>query len=299
MNTVCMEYEVIEKDYVNVVQYELQKNKTRGSWMGLGFLALMGSISILFVLLLCLESSFEIMLLLWIVFVGVFILLGILFAKRWRAMIIVKRKIRQGEIPQQYFGRHRLQLYEDYMELQYGTLQTQRHYAGIQKVEEYVGGILIYNSQLSVDIVPTSAFGDFDQKVMFLNTLQSKIAQAQNVGVSRQNVEDQKQNADYTLEYAWDEPSYIAAMVKASRLLYATRMGWSVGGILFILIGLLFSLGAVWNVCRFVTAASESGVFLVGFLVCLMFGVVFLLPLLMSLPPWAKKIIMSRKDAVT
>ncbi|MDR2736611.1 MAG: hypothetical protein LBB49_03495 [Gracilibacteraceae bacterium] len=298
MNTNCIEYEFTQEDYVSHIQYELQKNKPRGSWLNLIFLSFLGSI-ILSSPLMFLRNGILISLFLWPAFMGVCILLGILYSKRkwrWQAIRIARRKIHQGEIPKQYFGFHRLQLLDDSMKIQYTTLETRRYYAGIQKVEEYVGGILIYNSQLSVDILPASAFGDYDQKAMFLNTLRSKIAQAQNVGVSRQSVEDQKQNAEYTLEYAWDEPSYIAAMVKASRLIYTTRMGWSVGGILSRMIGLLFSLGAVWNACRFVTGASGSAVSPVSFLVCLMFGAVFLLPLLMSLTPWAKRILRQRID---
>lgn len=294
-----MEYEFTKRDLISAFENDLKKPKLLGfflAYMAFNFIFMF--FGGLMVLLYILNAPAPIFLLSVIALLTVVILLAMFFSRRGRATRIVRGRLRRGEIELQYFGRHRLKLKEDSMELQYGTICVQRLYAGIQKIAEYSGGILVYNSQLSRDIIPYTAFRDIRQREEFINHLQARISLAKNVGISNQSVEKHKQDAYYVLEYIWDEPGFITATVRAGRMLYTTRLGWSVGRIICTLIGLFLCLTSIRYFIRVFTATIEfvgPDTIMFG-IICFVFGICLLLPLLVVFTPWMKMLYRKQID---
>lgn len=256
METICIEYDVTKKDYINYVEHGLKVNKS-WVWRLLPWsMAFFAGCFLIIELMIDDAPAYQLVISLIALLVGS-VLLGVVLSRRSIANMTVRNRLRRGGVEPQYFGRHRLELDEDSLEMRYGIICVRRFYAGIYKIEEYPHGIAVYYSQSEVDIIPHTAFCDVRQRGEFFYHLQARLSQAKDVGMSKQAVEEHKQSSVYVLEYAWDEPGFVAAMVKAGRLMFKTRLGWSAEQIICTYAGLVLWLAGIMSLIPLFTLTGD------------------------------------------
>lgn len=233
-----LEYEVTQADVIKQIEYGLERKQLKGTGCFVG-----GAI-----LFLCFS---EICILLWnimhrqileglitMIMTGALIALFMFFYSKYTvAKHLLQSAIKNGEFEMKYFGRHTLELQEDGVLIQYDDIQTIRRYAGIVRVEEYSAGIAVYYSQIHADIIPSRAFYDLEGRIEFLNELQSRMILSRDEAEPSQRLIAAVEQAEYTLEYTWDEPGFVNAMTRARRYLYQTKLGWDKTQIISTLIG--------------------------------------------------------------
>lgn len=274
-----IEYAVTKEDLLSAYAHDLKKPALYGCLLYYFAFYLVAMIfGGVFILLSYLDAPTPTLLFFIFTMLTAVVLFAVRFSRRSRATRIVKGKLKRGEIEPQYFGRHRLTLKDDVIEMQYGTVCIRRQYDGINKTVEYACGIIICNSELDRDIIPDSVFVDRTKKSEFINHLQAKIAQAKNIGVSERNDQEHEQETRYVLKYTWEEESFIAAMIKASRLLYKNRLFWTTGQIIMTLAGLFLIIAGIVEISglfRKTISPLHIGV-------CLGIGIAFLSPIFMA-----------------
>lgn len=295
MEPACIEYEVTEKDYIDYAEYEIKMIRTkRGLLIG----AVVFSVLMFLIAYLSYERDYISILIAGIISVieGAIFYFGMAYiakrCTRWQAERMVASIIRRGGIEPQYFGRHRLEQIENGIELRYGNVCVQRSYAGIHKVEDYGNGILIRYNVAGVDFIPSAAFEDAGQRGEFIGLLQAKVTEAEYVDMLSQDTEDHEGAVIHELHYRWDEQSLIEAFAKATRLIYTTRMGWTIGRIISTPAGLILWFICAVNTFMVITGTSvfDGSFALMSIVLCFLGGFYCLAPLLIAFTPWARKI---------
>ena len=293
-----IEYDVRKRDLINATEDDMKKKGSKGcSMLYIPFVLGAFMVSTLISLLLHFNIN-SVVFFISIVFTGPALLFGTLYYRRIVAFLAVSSRLRSGEVEPQFIGRHRLEINENYLELQYSTISMQRYYSGIQKIADYSKGTLIHLTPQEVILIPNTAFTDVRERGKFLNYIQSKISQAKNVGVSKENMDENVSSSSYVVEFTWDEDKYINALTKANRLIFTTRLGWTIGLIICTLIGIFCGYAAILSLIRVLAAPPDEREFLhfLPIVFYSMFGYVFLMGLVTPFAPWMKKVIRSNID---
>lgn len=233
-------------------------------------------------------------------------LINAIFRNRWiRAKYTVNRMLKRGQIEKQYIGRHLLELGEHSIKMRYGTVSTERFYVNIPKIDEYPGGIRIFMGPTDRDIIPLSAFPNAESHRSFYSNLKDKLWAANSVVFVGESAREQAQpiqqtpEAAYVLEYTWNEPDFIDALVKANRLMYTTKLGWSKVQIALCIFTIAQISVIIYNVLYQFRHENLSGLLNQEFLSRLTPLIAFVIVLLSTLflpllSPWSKKTFTAR-----
>lgn len=296
-----LEFELTKQDNVEALVCDLKEKKFRGFGLSLFLLFLLLGSPILSALMYGMNWDISTFLLLWClsaVLVGV---LSFHFGSRKAfARRLVSKRIRNGEIPAEFFGYQSLDLGDDSYQLRFGTFQFLRYYAGIQTIRETASCILIYHTRENVDMIPASAFQNLEHRKEFLNLLQTRITQAKDVGIPPEAVEEKRSDADHVLEYTWTEDEFVSGMTRAGRLALSCRSSWKPSLIIVTLLGLFLLYCFLLSVVRLLFSPPSSDEFSMYFSImpmflALLFSFAFLSPVLMTLiSPWAKSLYRKR-----
>lgn len=223
-----LEYELTKQDMIAMIAFKLKEKKERG----LKSLAVLESIflsSALWVLIICIgELSPPAGILIWIIlFIGCLVYFLIFNSCRQRAKRIVNKQIYQKKLDVKYFGHHIMTVEEDCLRHQYDTFEGIWNYAGISQIQEYECGILIHHNKESVDVIPSSAFHSLEDRVSFLNLLQSSITQKNLKEIPEEYLHGRWEEADFALKYTCSRAQLEYGLAKANQWLMKTRLGWS------------------------------------------------------------------------
>lgn len=231
-----LQYEITSKDYITAIKNEFKKNKTSSAIILVIFPILFIFPS---VVLISLGEEADMSILGVLVFI-LFIIALILIIKNKSIMaaIIYRRQLKSGEIDRQYIGKHTLELGENSIKMNYGNISGERIYSGIRNIHDGNNMIMIYVSSSAFDIIPNSAFVNKEQKHAFINFLESKINTSKNVELNLDEIKEETTDAAYTLEYAWTQDNFIDSMTAGGRMLYKTKLVWTSGWIIRILLSL-------------------------------------------------------------
>lgn len=287
-----LEYEVTRKDLADAELHRLKKAK---SYFVFSFMLTLSIVfSALFILELTSSSIDELPLVVFGLFAVISFAVGVQFDNRVQAKRTVNRSVKSGAIDSQYFGRHTLVLDDLSIKKQYGTIKSEFSYVGISKIEEYPNGIKLFINQTNVDIIPYSAFKNTDERINFLSTLKNRIATALNIGIPQENIDEQAQQAIYTLNYSWSKETFTSGLQNANQLFYKTRLGWTNGQIISSFIGLYIIVAGVNGVIGFFSGNSQSidGNFSFFPFYFLFVGIMLQIkPLFSLIPPLTRKVI--------
>jgi hypothetical protein len=225
--------------------------------------------------------------------IGLILLFCTLFLTQRVASGIVRREIEYGDIGPQYFGCHCLAMKENCLELQYGISHMKQYYTGIQKIVGYPKYTLILCKSLNRIIVPHTAFTDIHHRTSYFSRLQNAILEAKKFNISKYSI-DENRESNYVVKITWDEKSFFDATTKGIRLMFTTRLGWSVGQIICLLIALILIRHGILVFFIFFTTSYSDLFFIISGVFSFLIAYVCLIRLIAIFTPIMKRSMMTK-----
>ncbi len=195
---------------------------------------------------------------------------------RTRAKSQMMRDMNKGNISEEFWKQQHLTLRDDLLSLKCGKSVLKYDCAYFSKAQE-VDNMLLLNFRRGKDIhqlmIPLSIFKG-EGSAEFVKALEASKKSSLNAGFQENRVE-RPENCDFSLEYSYSFKDFCRHQVRAARLAYTSRVGWTLSTIARV-------AAAVYLVWHIASGSFESNGWVV-FSVCVI--VLLIYPLIIAFTP--------------
>lgn len=207
-------YQVPRQAYANLLADMIRKNDRRPFRVAAALLLTVGQMAA--VALLCvfrLEPGQRAFFLVWsLLLAGLTVLRRC--TVRQRANGTLQRLEYTGQLPQDYWKEHRLQLSDTELRLRYGDQILTCPLYGISRVEEQDGSLFLYCGETIFDIVPEAAFSGTEAMGRWARDLRAKAAG------SKPPAETVPESSGDAVSWTMEEKAFQEGQYQAYRILY-------------------------------------------------------------------------------